>query len=411
VAEEALVAELEGLRPAWVTVDLARLESNLRWLRRRCGDAQVLAVVKADAYGHGAVAVARALAPAVDWLGVALVEEGVELRRAGVAAPVLVLGTVQPGQLELVEEHRLTPALSSAAQLAMWRERGAARGGAPLAVHLKVDTGMTRLGIPAEELDQALAALRAAPGLVLAGVLSHLAEAEELGSPRTGEQERAFAAALTRLSPAERERVVVHLANSAGAIHHPSARHGMVRLGLALYGLDPAGSVDAGAALRPVMSVESRLVQVREVAAGSRLGYGGRWRAERASRIGAVPVGYADGYPWRLGTRAVVLVAGRRAPVVGSVSMDTTLVDLTDLPPAAAADEPRVVLLGEDGGERIGADELARHAGTIAYEVLCLLGSLRLPRRTVRGGETVEVRTRFAAAAGAASPGAAGARA
>ncbi len=386
---EATGALAGALRPAWADVDLDALVANLRHVRQRVAPARVLAVIKAGAYGHGAVPVARALeGEGVDWLGVALVEEGADLRRGGVEAPVLVLGVAQPEQLPLFRRYRLTPTVSSLEQLEMWLAWSSGGGGARQPIHLKIDTGMTRLGLDVGEAAAALARLRRSAGLELAGLLSHLADADLLESEHNLRQVGRFDQLRALLLPAERERVLCHLANSAGALHHPPSRHDLVRLGLALYGLDPALR-ESG--LRPVMSVRARIVVLREVASGVALSYGGRRVTERPSRIAVVPVGYADGYSWRLSDRAEALLHGRRVPVAGSVSMDMTLLDVTDSE-ARLGDE--VTLLGRQGEEEITAAELARIAGTLPYEILCLLG-LRLPRRYWRGGEVVEELSRF----------------
>ena len=382
-----------ALRPSWAEIDLDALAGNLARVRRGAAGAAVMAVVKADAYGHGAPPVARALAAAgADWLGVALVEEGIELRRAGVETPILVLGPATPGQLPLLARHRLTPAVGSVPALAALADHCAATG-TPRDLHLKVDTGMARLGIEPERLPEALARLRAQPLLRLRGFLSHLAESEDLESPRSEEQARRFAAALALLTPGEREGLLVHLANSGGALHWPATRHGLVRAGLAIYGLDPARR-DPG--LVPALSVHARVAQVRELAAGERVGYGGRWEAARPSRIGVLQVGYADGYAWRLAGLGEVLVRGRRAPVVGAVSMDLMTVDLTDIG-AGPGDE--AVLLGRQGGEEITAWELAERAGTIPYEVLTRFGQ-RLARRYLREGRVEETTSRHLASRG-----------
>lgn len=376
------------LRPAWLTVDLGALRQNFGLLTSRARGRARLAVVKADAYGHGAVEVARTLAAAgVEWLGVALVEEGIELRRAGVTTPCLVLGTAQPSQLPLFARFQLTPVVSSLAQLGLWRAWAAESQGA-MAIHLKVDTGMARLGLAWEEAASALAEIRATAGLHLGGLMSHLADADDLASPRTAEQERRFAELLDLLTNEERSAIAVHLANSAAVLHRPLGDCTLVRFGLALYGVDPAGG-ESG--LAPVLSARAQIVHLRAVDAGVRTGYGGRWQAERPSRVAVVPVGYADGYPWRLGTRARALVGGVSVPVIGAVSMDMLQLDVTESG-AALGDE--VVLLGRQGGESISASELAEGAGTIAYEILCQL-SLRLPRRYVDGGAEVGVRSRL----------------
>jgi alanine racemase len=396
------VQDLEAaLRPAWVDVDLSALEHNLVRIRERLraagSDAMSMAVVKADGYGHGAVGVSRALEEAgVDWLGVALLEEGAEIRRAGVKLPILVLGTARPAKIALYRRYRLTPTISSLHELALWRDWTAGQA-EPQPVHFKVDTGMGRLGVAMDEVPRALEILRGHPGLRLAGVLSHFGDADDLASPRNRAQEERFAAVLAQLTPEERERVVIHMANSAAALHRPASRFALVRLGLAIYGLEPAERPDQPLPaadrtdLQPVMSVRARIVQLREVPAGTAVSYGGRTVTRRRSRIAVVPVGYADGYAWRLTGQAEALVRGRRVPVAGSVTMDMTLLDVTD---AGAELGDEVVLLGRQGSEEVTALELATHAGTIPWEILCHLG-LRLPRRYVREGRVEELMSRF----------------
>jgi alanine racemase len=391
-----------ALRPAWVDVDLAALEHNLAALRARFlhSEALVMAVVKAEGYGHGAVGVSLALEVAgVDWLGVALLEEGAEIRKAGVQAPILVLGTARPAKIALYRHYGLTPTISSLPELALWREWTAAES-APQSIHLKVDTGMGRLGVGLDEVGEALETIRRHPQLELAGLLSHFGDADDLASPRNEAQAARFAAIVDLLTPAERERVILHMANSAAALHRPQSRFRLVRLGIALYGLDPAAPGEEGPTaprkeaiedLSPVMSVRARIVQLKEVPAGSPLSYGGRTVTRRRSLIAVVPVGYADGYSWRLTGRAEGLLRGQRVPVAGSVTMDMTLFDVTD---TGAELGEEIVLLGRDGDEEIRAEELARLAGTISWEILCHLG-LRLPRRYVRDGVVEELLSRF----------------
>jgi alanine racemase len=386
-----------ALRPAWVDVDVAALEWNLAEIRRRLAGsaAQTMAVVKADAYGHGAVGVSRVLEGAgVDWLGVALLEEGAEVRRAGVRLPILVLGTARPEKIALYARYSLTPTLSSLAELAHWRDWTAGQREAQ-PVHLKVDTGMGRLGVAVDEVPRALEILRGASGLRLAGLLSHFGDADDPASPRNPAQEERFADVLALLTPAERDGILIHMANSAAALHRPESRLGLVRMGIAIYGLDPVpGAGPSGLKpvdLKPVMAVRARIVQLREVPAGTALSYGGRMVTRRRSRIAVVPVGYADGYAWRLTGKAEALVRGSRVPVAGSVTMDMTLLDVTD---AGAELGEEVVLLGRQGAEEITATELAARAGTISWEILCHLG-LRLPRRYVREGRVEELMSRF----------------
>jgi len=374
-----------ALRRARVEIDLAALERNFDRLAARVAPARALAVVKADAYGHGAVAVARALEPrGVAGFAVALAEEGMELRRAGVEAPILVLSPVPAAALPYLHRYRMVPAVSGLDQLEALEAR--ARGaGWVVPVHLKFDTGMTRLGIASEAAEEALERVRRSPALELAGVMSHLAEAETPESPANREQERRFAGVLAALAPGERARVAVHFANSAGALYQPAQRHDLVRLGLALYGLDPARPRVRGE-LEPVLSLVAEIVQVKPAAKDTRVGYGGRWVAARPSRVAIVPLGYADGYSWRLSNRGAAIVDGRRVPVVGAVSMDMLAIDVTDTG-AGVGDE--AVLVGRRGDLEVSIAELAAAVGTLPYELLCLLG-LRLPRVARRTEATAE---------------------
>lgn len=369
-------------RPAWAEIDLDALVHNFRFLRRRVGEAGILAVLKADAYGHGAAEVARALErEGADWLGVALEEEGAELRQAGARLPILVLGVLEPAQIPSLLRHRLTPAVSSLEQLAMWAAAAQSRDGdGATLIHLKVDTGMHRLGLSQGEWARAAEILASSPRLHLTGLLSHLAEAEDLSSGRTPEQEALFTDALALFSPlASPEGLVVHSANSAAALHHPASRHSLVRCGLGLYGVDPAG-VEAG--LRGVMRVRARIVELREVEEGDAVGYGGKWVAPCRSRLGVVALGYADGYPWRLCGRGYARFLNQRLAVVGAINMDMLMLDLTGSSAGAGSE---VCLLGSDTEEGPTASELAAMAGTVPYELLCHFG-LRLPRRYLGAG-------------------------
>ena len=369
--------DTQALRRAWVEIDLQALRRNYRRLRDRVSPARILAVVKADAYGHGAVAVAHALErEGVAGFAVATAEEAIELREAGVAASILVLSPLPPEAAGTLRRYALTPVVSSLESLAALES--SSKGGEWISpLHLKFDTGMTRLGIDSREAATVLEFVRSAKGLRLEGVMSHLAEAEIPESAANRMQQDRFEEILALLEERERAQLVIHLANSAAALHLPQTRFDWVRLGIALYGYDSAGRLAED--LEPVLSVEAEIVQVKEIPSGTRVGYGGRWTAERPSRIGIVPVGYADGYSWRLGNRAHALVGGQRVPVVGSVSMDLLALDVTD---CRAGVGERATLLGRQGVERISASELAAEVGTIPYQLLCLFG-LRLPRRIV----------------------------
>jgi alanine racemase len=276
--------------------------------------------------------------------------------------------------------------VASLDQLDGWLAWCAATG-AEQELHLKVDTGMRRLGIDLDQVPVALARIRAQPLLRLTGVLSHLADADDLDSMRNEAQEERLEGVLAQLTEAERARVWVHLANSAGALHWPATRHSLVRCGLALYGLDPAHIAEG---LRPVLSIHARVVLVRDMQRGGRVGYNGRWTALRPSRIGVLQMGYADGYPWKLANRGEALVEGKRVPVVGAVSMDMVTVDLTDTGAGLGAD---AVLLGRQADQEITAWQVAERAETVPYEILTRFG-LRLARHYRQGGAIVETTSR-----------------
>ncbi len=346
-------------------VDLAAVARNLGRLRARLHpQTRVVGVVKAGGYGHGLVAVARRLEETgIDGLGVAVVEEAAALRGAGVAAPILVLSPGYETAAEAVVELGLEVVVSDPAELDPL-EAAARHGDRPVGIHLKVDTGMGRLGLEAAALETALSRLRHATHLRLAGVMSHLACADE-DAAFTGEQIDAFAALRARVAAAGFDAIPFHLANTAGVIGFPGAHFDMVRPGLGLYGY-------GGADLEPALTLLTRVVRVRHLEAGATVGYGRTFRCRRPTRMGVVRIGYGDGLPRALSNRGALLVAGRRCPILGRVNMDLTCIDLTDC--AAAAVGSTAVVIGRQGGERITAEEVATQAGTIAYEVLCSIG-------------------------------------
>jgi alanine racemase len=369
---------------AWIEIDLGALARNFRALAALVAPARVLPVLKADAYGHGAAEVAKTLAAlGAAGFAVARPAEGVALRRAGVTARILVFAPAATPELGALARFDLSPVVSDLDQLDELERFAAATGWRPR-VHLKIDTGMHRLGVPLARAGEAIARLRAARALVWEGLLSHLAAADDPSSPMTGEQLARFRSVVATLTGAERARLELHLANGAGALLEPETRFDLVRPGLALFGGAPPG---APIALEPVLSLRAQLLQTKSVAAGGRVGYGGRWTAPRPSRIGIVGVGYADGYPWRAGAGggAAALVRGRRVALVGAVSMDLVALDLTEVGGEVGEE---VVLVGRQGGETIRIEELARAAGTLPYELLCSF-RLRLPRR-VTGGAPAE---------------------
>jgi len=349
-------------------------------------------VVKADGYGHGSIPVARRLAAeGARAFGVALVEEGVELRGAGLRDPILLLGVLAPGQIALVLEHDLTPAVFEPTLLERLEDAGRARG-RRLPVNVKIDTGMGRLGFPLEEQEGLVRRLAASRGLELAGVFTNFSAADDPASPETARQIERLDAFVSRLAAAGLGPGLVHAANSAAILSHPRGWKSAVRPGLALYGLHPGEKVDR-ADLRPVLGFETAVIQVRHVPKGGTVGYGGAWRAGRASRVAILPVGYADGWPRALSNRGRVLFDGGAGIVAGRVSMDLTAVDVTALEGVEAG--APATLIGDRGGAALAATDLAEATGTIAYEVLCGIGR-RVPRVYVEAGRVVEFRDPFA---------------
>lgn len=368
-------------RPTVAEVSRAALRHNLHEVRRVVGPGVgVLAVVKADGYGHGAVAAARAFLEAgAVGLGVSLVAEGCALRAAGITAPVVVLGGAFPGEEASVVAHDLAVSVWSSDAGA--RLAAAARAaGRTVDVHLKVNTGMTRLGVELDGVRALGAALAATAGLRVTGIFSHFASADAVDTQSAIAQRERFEAAVRELRAAGVEPAHVHLANSAAVLSAPAAHGTLVRPGLMLYGYAPAPHLAAHVDLRPAMRLATRMAQVRSVPFGTPVGYGGTWTASRPSCIATLPIGYADGYHRRASNRGQMLVRGRRVDVAGRVCMDHVMLDVTEEPEVTAG-EP-VVVFGRQGEATIGADEVAAWCDTIAYEVLTSVGK-RVPRITV----------------------------
>jgi alanine racemase len=374
---------MQGHRPTHVEIDLDALRHNFHQARLKAGkDRKLLAVVKADAYGHGTVQVATALQNAgADMFGVAIVEEGLELRQAGIMLPILVLGGIYPGQEEDLFRYNLVPCLFDLAS-ARRVNRLAEETGRICPFHLKLDTGMSRVGFRPEELPQVLPELAAMRSLSLDGVISHLALADELQHPFTDEQVNRFRTALALILEAGFRPTHTHISNSAALFSRDLPECNMVRPGIILYGGLPADSFADRLDLRPVMSFRTSVAQVKKIPAGTGVSYGHRFVAAKETVLATIPVGYADGFSRQLSNRGEVLIRGRRAKIAGTVCMDWTLVDVTDIPGVAVGD--RVTLLGRDNGNVISAEEWAAHVGSISYEVFCQV-SKRVPR-IYRGG-------------------------
>ena len=392
------------LRPTWAEISLPALRRNFERVRRLAGARRVMAILKADAYGHGAVAVARCLAACgVDWLGVATVEEAVELREAGIEQPILLLGGLYMSDPADLVEYRLTPSISSTTRLDTYAAC-AQRSGKPIPFHLKIDTGLGRLGLPPSRIPSFLAHYIELEGLELKGVFTHLASAEDLVATQTDEQLAHFQAALKELPWFKVQPEWVHISNSAALLVRRDISENLVRIGALLYGYClqlilppnwppnwppgipwghtgrpsvPPDTAPGAAEFEPVLAFKSRVVYLKDVPSNTPLGYGAAFHSRRPSRIATVPVGYADGLSRQLSSRGRVIVNDDYARIVGNISMDLTLIDVTDIPGVEVGDE--VTLIGSSEHCRITAQEVATEIATVPYEVLCSIGK-RVPR-------------------------------
>jgi len=401
------------LRPTHAVVDLDALASNYRAITRSLPKScALMPVVKADAYGHGAGHVARRLAEeGAPVFAVAVVEEGLELRRAGITQPILVMGWIGKDQLGSLVDGGLTANIHSveqAEELKSFLEGEEGRGGAraasgpraPLPVHLKLDTGMTRLGVLPADVPRILDLLDRVRGKIfLEGVFQNFASSDEAASRQTEAQITTFKEIFSLVLARGHRPTMVHVANSGATLlpppfeEIPGLRISHVRPGLALYARVPGLSSEQNDSLSDVMSFVSVVDQVKTVSPGTRVGYGGTFVAARETTLAIVPAGYADGVPRSLSGHGAVLIAGKRCPLAGRVSMDLTTVDVTDLP-ARPARGDEAVFFGRQGGARLGVDEVAAAAGTVSWEILCGVGP-RMPRIILSGGEIVARESKF----------------
>ncbi len=380
-------------RPTWAEVSLTTLRQNSRTVQKHVGEnVTVCAVVKADAYGHGAVECSRALeAEGARWFGVTSLDEAIPLREAGVRANILLMTGFWRGEESEIVRLHLTPTVWEPWHIESLDSAAAALGVTQHPVHLKVDTGMGRLGVGVDQLAGVLAGLKAAEHLVLEGLSTHLAASEIMDAPSVAEQERSFDAARRMVREAGMEPSLVHMANTGAVISRRETwanmkGHSMVRPGVALYGyylpFQRAGREVSGGTLRlpvkPVLTWKTRILSLRDFGANQPLGYGATYVTKAPAHVAVLPVGYADGYNRQLSNRGRVIVRGHYAPIVGRISMDLTLADVTGIPGVAVGDE--VILLGAGEGLSVDALEHAELANSTPYEILCNI-SKRVPRR------------------------------
>ena len=369
-------------RPTWAEIDLDALAHNLQVIRKQVGpDVKVLAAVKANAYGHGAIECARRLQQEdVDWFGVALPEEGIELRQAAITKPILCLAGFWEGQQNACLQQNLTPVVYRLETIELLNQAASDRN-VIADVHVKVDTGMGRLGVRFDEIAHFCERLKGFGNIRVDGLMTHLASADDDQQKAfTSDQLKRFHQAISLFRERGFAPTHIHAANSAGLFSRSESRGNMVRPGGTLYGFtrDVLPAHLESPPLRPVMSLYTRILLLKNVPRGEKLGYGGTFETPRDSLIATIPIGYDDGYRRALSNRARVIVRGRFAPVAGRVSMDLTLIDVTDIPGVALDD--RVTLLGREGDLSISAEELGELSETISYEITCGI-SARVPRK------------------------------
>ncbi len=366
-------------RPATAEIDLGAIGKNLKTIKKLISPKTLfMAVVKADGYGHGAIQVAQeALAIGADRLGVALPEEGVVLRKAGITAPIQILGEIHPSASSMVIEYDLIASLCSA-NVADSLGIEATRSGKEVKVHVKVDTGMNRLGLPVDDTPVFLKYLQKYAPIKVEGIFTHFACADDPASDFTAQQQSRFSKLLLRLKDDGYDFALKHAANSAATIFYNETHLDMVRIGIALYGLHPSDATKGKIDLEPALSLVSSVSQLKRISAGEGASYSLTFRSTKDSRLALVPMGYGDGYTRLLSNKADVLIHNRRFPVVGNICMDQSLIDVGTSANIRIGDE--IVLIGKQGQEEISADELAKILGTINYEITCMINK-RVPRK------------------------------
>jgi alanine racemase len=368
-------------RPTWAEVDLNRLGENFRAVKSFCGDGILyMAVIKADAYGHGAIECGRRLeAEGADWFAVATLEEGVELRQAGISKPILIFGGIWPGQAREFLNFDLTPMIFTLEQ-AEWLNDAARAANRVANLHVKIDTGMNRVGFRPEQTADTAQYLASLHNATVEGLMTHFAVADKLSDNEfTNRQIATFSTAVETFLAAGHRPSLVDMANSPAAVAHPHSRAKLVRIGGILFGVteDVLPEGVERPVLNPVMSVHSKIAMVKTVPNGESIGYGRTYTTKRDSLIATVPIGYNDGYDRALSNKGEMLVRGKKVSVVGRVSMDWVTLDVTDVPEAKAGDA--VVVIGSDGEAGVTAEDIARKIDTISYEVTCGISS-RIPR-------------------------------
>ncbi|MBI4744362.1 MAG: alanine racemase [Actinobacteria bacterium] len=371
-------SDMLSRRPVWVEIDLNAIKHNIKAIKKFLKpDTLFMAIVKADAYGHGAKKIAQtAIESGADRLGVALVEEAVELRESGINVPIHILSEPPPSYSSLISEYDFIPSVCSF-PVAKAISESAVHQNKEVKIHIKVDTGMNRLGLFPEETISFIRSIENLPGLKIEGVFTHFAAADQPENNYTAEQLKKFNELITELKKENINIPIIHAANSAAAIFFDQSHYDMVRIGIALYGLHPSDSTKRLVDLRPALSFKTRISCIKNILAGNKISYGLTYTAPKDTAIAILPLGYADGYTRLFSNKSQVLVSGKRVNTVGVICMDQFMVDIGEIDNVKVGDE--VILIGNQGSETIPCDELAGILKTINYEIVCMI-SRRVPR-------------------------------
>jgi len=383
---------LENIRPVWLEINLDAIAHNVKMIKQIVGEsAKIIAIVKANAYGHGAVEVAETiLENGVTMLGVGVIDEGIVLRKAGIEAPILVCGLTTDDQLESLVLHNLTATVCNL-KAVQTLSRIANENKKRARVHIKIDTGMGRLGIPSEEILDFVKKISQIKNIEIEGIFTHFAATNEENGAYTRRQFEKYKKALLEL---KRERINIplrHVANSAAILNSSCLHLEAVRPGIIIYGLFPSPKTERTIQLKPAAEFKTKIVFLKKVPAGKSIGYGRAYTTTKPTQIATLPVGYADGYPWLLSNKGEILIRGQRAPIIGRICMDLCMIDVTHIPGVQIGDE--VVLWGKQGSEMISAEEVAQKIGSIVYEVICMVDKERVPKVFIKNGKPFKVKS------------------
>lgn len=383
---------MENIRPVWLEVDLDAIAHNVRIIKQVVGkNTQIIAVVKANAYGHGAVEVSETLLEnGVTMLGVGVIEEGIVLREAGIKAPILICGLTMNDQIEPLVMYNLTATVCQLKTIQIL-SRIASKNKKRARVHIKIDTGMGRLGIPTTDTLNFVKKISQMKNIEIEGIFTHFAATNEEDRNYTKKQFEKYKKALLEL---ERERINIplkHVANSAAILNSSSFHLNAVRPGIIIYGLFPWPETKRTVQLRPAAEFKTKIVFLKEVPAGKSIGYGRTYTTTKPTRIATLPVGYADGYSWLLSNNGEVLVRGERAPIIGKICMDLCMIDVTHIEGVQIGDE--VVLWGKQGSRMVSVQEIAQRTGNIVYEVICMVDKERVPKVFIKNGRSFKVKS------------------